>query len=406
MALVPLTDAQNCADFFERCVLANLYYWRDYVIANSSDGTALERDWQAIVKAITYALPLPTSWQLLPNLILAFSPFMERRGYWETWVQCVTQAMAAARQQKDLAGIVTLNTLLARLRQRQSRPAEAIPYYRQVISLARQLGDHFSQGRACTNLGYLYIEQGRWWRAEILCRYALQLFEEIDSAHGRAHTENHLGILYTHRRMWNQAQSHLERACALWQSMDDSHGLMRGLINLGALYNDVECPEKSLFYLAQAVKQAQLNGEEAELGTIYMNMGVAYRLQGEFSQATASILRAKEIFQRFAYSLHLAFVEINLGGICCQQKKWAATRAHLETALVACRNLKSRYGEIKTLMGLIEYELARSETLEADAWLRELEKLILPHERLRWQSLLEKYYSDLQEISLRTSEAS
>jgi hypothetical protein len=50
-----------------------------------------------------------------------------------------------------------------------------------------------------------------WQRDKVLCCHALEIFEALDSDHGRAHTENHLGVLHYRRREWEQAEQHLNR---------------------------------------------------------------------------------------------------------------------------------------------------------------------------------------------------
>ncbi len=90
---------------------------------------------------------------------------MERRGYWETWSQLLERAVSIARQAKDTNSAITLSALLGRLLQRQSYLVQAIIQYRRVIRLAREVGYEFEVARACTNLAYLYIEHGHWWRA-------------------------------------------------------------------------------------------------------------------------------------------------------------------------------------------------------------------------------------------------
>lgn len=236
MASISLTDVPGRANFFRQTVLNNLRYWQGWLETNLNQATALDRERNAIAKALSFAFDLDPAWPVVFELVTTLSPLMERRGHWDLWQWVLTRALETAQRMEDRAAEVTLSALLARLLFQQSRYKEAVCHYRRTIRLARQIGDQFNEARACTNLGYHFIEQGRWQRAEVLCCYALCLFEAIDSDHGRAHTENHLGILYTRRHRWPEARQHLERACNIWQAMGDDHGSMRGYLNLGGLY--------------------------------------------------------------------------------------------------------------------------------------------------------------------------
>lgn len=379
MVSAPLTETADYPHLFRQRILKNTQYWRDFVTRQAADVLALDNERDGIITAIVFALDLEENWPLVYELIVAFSPTMERRGHWKIWNQLLDRAIQVAQKRQDIAGAVSLSILFARLWQRQSRPQETIHHYRQAIRLARQIGDEFSEARACSNLGYLYVEHGQWRRAEILCCHALAIFERLDSNHGRAHTENHLGSLYIRQCRWEQGRQHLERACALWQMMSDGHGLMRGFINLGLLYNEMECPHKALAYLEQALQQARLTGEEAETGKIYLNIGVAYMVKGEWIEAEQYIGLANAIFQRFSNSLDLAIVQENLGAIALEQQQLPRAKGHLQAALKAMRALDNTYGQIQTLIYFTKYELLSGHHQKAITRLREVEQQLERH---------------------------
>ncbi len=401
MAVAVLTNTPNYGDFFRQRVLLNTQYWRDYVTNRVTDIAALDGERDRIIKAISFALDLENVWPFVYELIVTFSPYMERRGHWETWNWLLDRAIKVAQQVEDTSGVITLSALFARLLQRQSRPEQAITHYRRTIRLARQTENYFETARGCTNLGFLYIEQGHWYRAEVLCCYALNIFEQLGSNHGRAHTENHLGLLYTRLAQWDKARQHLERACALWQAMDDHHGLMYGYINLGVLCIESGNFDQALPDLEKALQQATLTGEEAYIGKIYLNMGIVYRLRGELSQAEAYARQAEKIFRRFSNLRELANVWSNLGLACLDQGKWAEARQYLDVSLEARRKLHHQYDEIKSLIHLLEYELALGNRKKARAQLHEVERLIDPHRQVELsrhlQSLLAKYQPILAE---------
>lgn len=373
MATDVLSGPQDYASFFRRGILINIQYWLDHVTNNATDVAALDRERERIVRAIAFALDVTEAWPLSCELIITFSSYMERRGYWETWSQLLERAVTIARQIKDMNSAITLSALLGRLLQRQSYLVQAIIQYRRVIRLARQVGYEFEVARACTNLAYLYIEHGHWWRAELLCCHALVIFERLNSDHGRAHTENHLGILYTRQGLWNEAGQHLERACAIWQAREDHHGLMYGLMNLGMLYVETDQPAEALACSVKALEQAELTGEELEIGKIYMNMGMAYRLQGDLSQAESYNRQAETIFRRFFNVEGIADSLENLGLIYLEQQHYAEALEHLESALTNWRALNNKHDEIKTMLYLAQAELAQGNHQGAAVWFKEAE---------------------------------
>jgi tetratricopeptide (TPR) repeat protein len=397
VTVVALTDPQSRLNFFQERILFNIDYWRSYL--SHHEITALDAERNQIIKAIAFALELQEAWPSVCPLMLNFSPYMERRGYWDEWKHILSQALQVAHTLQDQKTEVNLSILIARLSFQQNQFKTAIKFYRHTSQIARQIGDIFNTARAYTNLGFYFIERGDWQRAEVLCCHALRLFEQVGSDHGRAHTANHLGFLYTRKRFWNRAEQYLERACATWRAMDDHHGLMRGLINLSLLYIDMEQYDKSLLYSAQALEQARLTGEEASIGIIYMNMGIALSQKGELKQAEVYHGQAEAIFRRFANLWYQVLVWINLSLVYIEQKRWADARRFLESALTTCRELNHKYGEIEAVQGFVEYELARGNEPEIIVWLKELKCLVQSHDwevrSRRLQALALKYHRSL-----------
>lgn len=389
MANISLTDTPSRANFFRQTILTNLRYWQTWLEANSADMPALDRERNAIVKAISFALKIEDDWPSVFALITTLSPLMERRGHWDMWHWVLTRSLEAAQRVKDAAAEVTLSALLARLLFQQSRFKEAVACYQRTIRLARQIGDQFNEARACTNLGYHFIEQGHWQRAEVLCCHALALFQQLDSDHGRAHTENHLGILYTRQHRWEQAQHHLERACKIWQAMGDQHGLMRVYLNFGFLCVVTKQPERALSYLEKALQQSQQTGEFISIGRVYINKGKAYRLLGDLTQAGDFLRQAETIFQQHSNLAELARTWNELGLTYFQQEEWPQAICYLEKSLEAWRNLGVQYEEIEVLLDIGECEIMRGADLEATRRLQEVEHLIS-------QTSAQNLYSHLQ----------
>lgn len=384
MAIVSLNDTRSRVDYFRQGILTNLQYWHSWLPGKITDVEALDGEQDRIIRAIRFALSLEEiAWASVQELIVTFSPYMERRGHWLIWNQVLRQAIEVAQYREDVSGAANLSALLARLLRRQSRFEESTTYYRRAIQLSRQLGDEFGEARACTNLGFYYTEQGYWHRAEVLCCHALKIFERLENNHGRAHTENHLGLLYTRRGSWDKARYHLVQACMIWQSSGDEHGLMHGYTNLSVLFNEMQHPDETLSYAEKALTKATLAGEEINIGTIYMNMGVAYRLKGMLAEAETYSWRAEAIFRHYSHVLGLAHVRENLGLVCLDQQKWEEAGMHLEAALTTWRRLNNKYGEIQTILYLAKYELVRGYSHKASARLKDAKDRLGQYDRAR-----------------------
>lgn len=394
-----VTDRQDYADFFIVAILKNVMYWQKYPAVQSLEVDGLDREREGFVRAIIYGLRVAEAWAGVCQLIETLSPYMERRGHWTVWQQVLDQAFDQAQRRDDTVKGAILALLLARLSQKQSKIKETIHCYRHAMRLARRAGDRYNRGRACTNLAFLYIEQGRWQRAKLLCHCALTIFEKENNLHGLAHTENHLGILYLRmgqwiedERVWSKARPHLEQACRYWQIRDDVHGLMYGYMNLGIYYFLTESPQKSLEFSKKALDCAEQVGEQLLRGSISVNIGLAYQLQQDYARAEEYSLQAEKIFRQFYNSYEMANVQKNLGEIFLRQQKFPEASHYLHLALQNWRELDQKYLLAETMLYLCECEQAKNNYLEAEKWLRQAEALLLKEARLsqRVKAHLEK----------------
>lgn len=399
MAVGALTDTQNVPLLFQQKVLLNVRYWQKFVDDKRGDVAAFDRKREQIVNAITFGLAQAEAWPEASNLFKDYAPHLERRGFWKDWAELLERAIAAASQANDTGTALNLTIQLARLATGQGNFDLAIDYYQQVIRQAGQAGNRYQQARAYSNLGYLYAQQANWVGAETMCRCALGIFEKLDSAHGRAHTENHLGLLYFEHTEWEKARQHLERACTIWESMGDLYGLHFGQINLGLLCNEIKKPDQALTYLENAQRLTEEIKADVAQGKVFIEMGVAYRLKGEPARAEAYAGRAEQIFRRFSNLRVLSVVWNNLGLACLDQGKWAEARQYFETVQKTQRQLKNRNGELRSRVYLVEYELARGNWRQASEQVRQLETLIDPQQNPRLahylQSVLAQYQHEL-----------
>lgn len=369
-----LTQAQDRANYFQQSIFNNLNYWLAWTQAQIDHLPKLELEQGNIIRAIHFGLSLgQLAWPVTYQLMTLLSPSMERRGEWSQWQPVIQQGLALAEQQEDKAKQAALSCILARLHHLQSQIEEAILHYRRTMSLARSAGDIYNEARACTNLGYLYIDRGQWRRAEVLCYHALQRFTEIGSDYGRAHTENHLGLLYTKTVDWGSARLHLERARAIWQANDDTFGLMRANINLGMLHVDMEQPDLALRNLTQAFKQATEQNNEIEMATIFLNMGIAYRLKGKPKQAEQYAHQAKSLYERYFVLPGAARAYHNLAMAHLDQKNWLEAKRCLESARQIWRKLDDKLEQMKAVIGFLELALAQGHQTQVVAYWRELE---------------------------------
>lgn len=282
---------------------------------------------------LDFGLRTPVCWAQARDLTIALASYVERSGQWELWQQILLRAIVLAQEMSDTEYEITLTALLARLYQRQGAPREMVQQYRRVIRLARRTGNRYELARACSNLGYHCIASGHLWRAELLSHYALNIFTELQSHHGRAHTHNHLGVLFTRQYDWDQAKEHLLTACAIWQTSQDQFGLMRGHGNLGFLYIESAHYIDAIYHSTLALELAETLGEEPLIGNFAANLSLGHLQSGNVPKAKEFADLAETAFTKYNDKLGLGQIAHTKGLIAIQEKNYSKAQAYIAYAL-------------------------------------------------------------------------
>ena len=394
MGVFPLNQPVDYHQFFRSRVIDNVQYWQEYVAQQTTDIVALDDERDQIIKAISFAFDLEETWESLYTLIIDFSPYMERKGYWESWGWVLQRAIGLARHIGDGDGESNLSALLGLMLQRQNRFKEAILQHRRTIQIARRTENQFALARAYSNLGYIYLDRGYWYRAEVLSCHALRLFEQMESDYGCAYTQNHLGLLYMRQHRWELAQQHFEQAYAIWEVSGDTYGRLKGLINFSALCITKKQADQALNYLEQAQQQAKQLQNETEFGLIYLNKGIAYEMKGELLTAETYYRQAERIAHKFSNLKDLAFIWDNLSTVFIQQKKWAEAAFYLEKTLTTWQELGSISGQIIALFNFIDYAIAKGNNEETIVYLQQIEILLKQNTQ---DSPLQRFHRQLEQ---------
>ena len=325
---------------------------------------------------LDFGLRATESWPSTSVLMVALASYMERSGQWESWQQFLERAIATAQRLGDTDHEITLTPLLARLYQRRGDASVMVRAYRRVIRLARRYGNRYELARACSNLGFHFIEQGYLWRAEQLNYYALTTFTELQSNHGRAHTHNHLGILLTRQYEWAKAEEHLLAACTIWQKSQDQYGLMRGYGNLGFLYHETANYRDAIYYSTLAIELAERLGEEPLTGVFAINISAGNLHTGDLQKAQEFALRAQAVFEKYSDQFGLAQIAHMHGLIAIEEKEFLQAQRYINYAL---NGLTEHYFLVQAKFTKVQVEIQLHNYTVAEQALDEIEALLTKH---------------------------
>ena len=290
-------QAQPERELFKLQLGSALDVWQEDDHLSRLNPSEFDSEKEAMIKMIQLGLDHDPFWPLVKKMILILSSYVERRGDWGNWLQTIEKAIEVAKQLGDDSAALEITNLRGRVLQRMSKHVELKQNYRQVIRLAKITGNQIEEARACSNLGFSFIELGRLWRAEVLSQHALNIFNEQNHSHGQAHTNNHIGLLYLNKKNYLLSRDHFDEACRIWREMEDDYNLIKGLSNLGFLYNEMEDPEQAALVLNEALELGKAQGEAGLIANTYLNLGVSHRLMRNTSEALNFTQKAEAIFK-------------------------------------------------------------------------------------------------------------
>lgn len=338
-----LDDLSAWHTAYEQMILNGLRYWHDHPAVQTVEVEQLDRNLESILNLLGHGLLYESAWPDTRTLIFRLTSYMERRGHWQAWRTILARGVEMAQNANDIDGETTLTALLGRLSTRQGREKEVVARYRRSLSLAKPRRNRYEIARAYSNLGYFYIDRKYRWRAEVLNLAALEIFEELENAHGIAWTCNHLGMLYTRQNQWELAQNFLERACQLWRDQGAQHALLAGYTNLGMMYVEMGEIDLALENLDLANRISQRTGELANTAQIWNNMALAHRRNETWREAEECAKKAESLFHEYADERGLADVWLNLGMIYVDINQKQRAAEYFDNALHLHRKFDNQH---------------------------------------------------------------
>lgn len=299
------------------------------------------------------------------EIVRVATPQIEGRKRWDKWADVLGKAIETANAIADVATLSDLVMLYhnyGRSLLSIDRYAEGEAAYLKAIQLARKAQDHHSEARACSNLGYYYVDQGHWWRSEILCCHALAIFEQLDNAHGKAHTYNHLGVVYYRQARWAESKAALNQAVKLFHSLNSDTGLLFAYTNLGTLAYETMQADRAVFWANKVIEIARKLGDTRSQGIGTNNLAAAYALSQDYDKAKAASDDTMAIYEMCHDPVGTARAHLNRGEILLRLGEYQQGMQHLDIAFGAFSGLSNADGMVEILTFLIDYHEQHSQT--------------------------------------------
>jgi CHAT domain-containing protein/Tfp pilus assembly protein PilF len=229
----------------------------------------------------------------------------------------------------------------------KNREAEALIHlgeFEEAEKILKELqvgsSNDFYRGITLTNLGFLYLNQGRNDRALDVLKQAINLFENTGKANSieSAQALTYLGQVYKYTGKDNQAQEQLQMALHYRENLlKGNHELIAASYNdLGLAYAGID-NDKALDYYEKALQiYAAIHGKDhPKIAIASINTGFIYSNLELYGDAVNNFETALKIWERVYPKAHQtkAFALLNLGDTYQKMGNAKAAKGYYDRSL-------------------------------------------------------------------------
>jgi CHAT domain-containing protein/tetratricopeptide (TPR) repeat protein len=233
--------------------------------------------------------------------------------------------------------------------QEAQSPSDALPLFREMLSLARSVGDLHIEALAHGSIAWASTYLGRM--QDVINAYS----EGVDAAQraGALLTEawqtRSLGQAYAQVGDVTRALTYYAQALPLEREVDVrmDHGVTLG--SMAQAYAALGDHAKALDYSKQSVAVFQEIGDRQEEGVALLILGVAYDNLGRTDEALEHYIRSRQVLQELKDRRREGWVLARLGGFYADRGDYQLALEVSQLAVDASRSFEDGTGQVRAI---------------------------------------------------------
>jgi tetratricopeptide (TPR) repeat protein len=235
------------------------------------------------------------------QLAWAFHDYLYRRGYWADRVAIGRTAIAAAHRLGDATAEARARRLLAAAFAELERFDDADTELRATLELDPDITDLVERGHTRHILAYVRQRQGRHAEALELALQAVDRYQAGGSEPGQANALNAVGWYHAHLGEYDKAVTYCRRGLELSQQLGDRPGQAAALDSLGYAHHHLgDYPEAIASYQQALVLHREL-GTRYYVADTLNHLGDTHHATGDHTAARAAWQQSLEILTDLAH---------------------------------------------------------------------------------------------------------
>lgn len=255
-------------------------------------------------------------------------------------------------------------------------PARSLEMAKKARALSEKINYPVGVATAAKLMGNATFYLGQPENALLIWQEALKIFEAANDKIGQADLLGNIGIFYYHRGNEIKALEHHLKSLKIAESVNYKPAMASALNNIGGVYYMKEATyDKALKYYLMALPLCEELGNQANIGTITVNMGNIYMKRNEDEKALEAFNKALKAYE--SNSVQIPNVYISLGKLYLKRNEYSKALANYQLALNVSKKTNNQFNIARALIGEAGVYSQKGDYKKAIGYYKEGEKIAL-----------------------------
>ncbi len=212
----------------------------------------------------------------------------------------------------------------------------ALSYGKKAISATEKLQDSVMLAQVYSDLGAVHFRNNDFKNSEKNYLKSYQIRKKQKNAAGIAKLNNNLASVYQSSFQYNKAMKMYLEALKYFDAKGDVRNSNITKANIGLLFVDLKDNRNAIKYITEAINyfESQERSVEIEnkLCENYLNLGKAFQMQKNYSEAEKQYQKSAAICNKIGNKQGISFANRNLGNLYIMQQKDSLAQVNLQAS--------------------------------------------------------------------------
>lgn len=221
--------------------------------------------------------------------------------------------------------------------------------YQQALATAKENRDVLLIGRSLNSMGRVLMLRGDYAEANQFLQKAIQLFESIEDGYGIAEVHANLGHLYFRQGKYEEAKRFFQSSITHGQQTKGYVIDAQTVANLGLTFMNQGNYEEGIRQQQEQLAYCEKHNDKQGMATIQVYIGIVLLEKGDYDEALASFEKGYELAVELGNKQLIAIATGNLGLVYERKGNYDQAMELYEYDLTLCEELGDKQGTSITL---------------------------------------------------------